>query len=161
MANYNAKHFVITVQQIDESEWHASYDRQDGQGSWIESGASPFDAIGALADTLSGVGSWGKSGKLPRLMGGAFPGVHPLVGKLFHSFGADGGVHWQGQVLAIEGDTALVRTFSWLTGVEWSQETVPLKQTEAWQFYDDEKLWRQMGNGLNAINARKHASPPT
>lgn len=41
---------------------------------------------------------------------------HGLVGLWFHRFADCGEVEWQGQVLSVEGDVALVQLYEWMVG---------------------------------------------
>ena len=71
------------------------------------------------------------------------PKRHPLTGKHFHRIENDV-LTWQGRILAVTDDSALVQLYSWLFGEDSTQHLLPLKMFE-WQenpdngflFYDD------------------------
>ena len=60
---------------------------------------------------------------------------HPLVGKYFHSY--EGPVlQWQGQVLAVVGDSFLVQLYEWIAGSPSDQVLVGQTEMKGWKFYD-------------------------
>jgi len=60
----------------------------------------------------------------------------PLVGRWFHSFDANGRVHWQGQVVAVlAGEMFLVERYDWLFGTRSTAVLVPLSRMAGWAFY--------------------------
>jgi hypothetical protein len=63
---------------------------------------------------------------------------HPLVGKWFHSFDAEGYVEWQGHVVSVVGDGIfLVQLYEWIAGMPGDQKVVPLAHMAQWTFYED------------------------
>jgi hypothetical protein len=54
---------------------------------------------------------------------------HPLTGKHFHRL-EDGVLTWQGRILAVTDDCALVQLYSWLFGEDSTQHFLPLKMIE-------------------------------
>jgi hypothetical protein len=68
---------------------------------------------------------------------------HPLTGRYFHRI-ENNVLTWQGRILAVTDDCALVQLYSWLFGENSTQHLLPLKMLE-WRekpdngflFYDD------------------------
>lgn len=52
-------------------------------------------------------------------------GATTNAGLWLHTLDRDGGIYWQGCVLSIDGETALVQLFSWLTGEPTNVATIP------------------------------------
>jgi hypothetical protein len=73
---------------------------------------------------------------------------HPLIGKHFHRIENDI-LTWQGRILAVTDDCALVQLYSWLFGEDSTQHLLPLKMFE-WRenpvngflFYDDDEAMK-------------------
>lgn len=57
-----------------------------------------------------------------------------LCGKWFHSY-VDGIIQWQGQVLSVKDDYALVQLYNWTEGVATVIKKVSLIDMESWGFY--------------------------
>lgn len=61
-----------------------------------------------------------------------------LRGKFFHSFGEEGFVEWQGQILGqAPGGFYLVQLFSWMIGEESNCLLVPFSEMTDWYFYQN------------------------
>lgn len=52
-------------------------------------------------------------------------GREGLVGMFLHTLNEDGCINWQGHIIAIDGDIALVQLFSWIDGSPTNVEPIP------------------------------------
>jgi hypothetical protein len=61
-------------------------------------------------------------------------GGHPLVGLWFHSFDGEN-LRWQGQVVGVDGDVAIVQLYEWIVG-----SASDIKTVQKADMYDSSKF---------------------
>lgn len=86
---------------------------------------------------------------------------HPLVGRWFHSFGADNVVEWQGEVVArVCEDVFLVQLHEWLMGARGDQRLVSLSKMLNWAFYESAEDMSSAYNTKLKYRERKAVPAP-
>ena len=72
-----------------------------------------------------------------------------LKGKFFHSFNNDGAVKWQGHIVDVDSDFAIIQLYSWADGYPTTKRVVPVYDIFNWDIYDNENDWRDKGFELS------------
>jgi hypothetical protein len=64
------------------------------------------------------------------------------VGMFFHTRDARREIEWQGRVLRVNDQFALVQLYSWLDGAATESRMVPIRDLLDWSFYATAREWR-------------------